>query len=310
MLGYPVALPLGHSGHAVALGQILPDEPVGVLVGPTFPTVVRCRKIELHPAYGFDLCIPVELRPVVRRDGPHPPGMPRHQFQHGAIGFGGRPRSQFADEHVASFALHQRQDAVAALPEAFAHDRVDLPMPAPFPALHRRRPLADPPLPGQPSSAVVAPVTLPALLAGSSQMQMQGAPGLQIPPHVPVNRLVADRQLPGPPKVPGHLLGTPFLLQQFFDPSEFRAPKLAVAPRPLPPRHRSLLRPPSPIPPVMRRGVSPQFTPHRAPVPAKFPGDRRLAQPHPPQGRQRAPFFCIELPVVHPHLPARLPHLS
>ena len=25
-----------------------------------------------------------------------------------------------------------------------------------------------------------------------------------------------------------------------------------------------------------------------------------------PQRRKRAPLFCIELPVVHPHLPARL----
>lgn len=118
---------------------------------------------------------------------------------------------------------------------------------------------------------------------------------------MPVDRLVADRQLPRPPKIPGHLFGAPCLPQQLLHPRKLLPPKLAVAPRPLPPRHRFLIRPRTTISAVIPRRVPPQLPPYRAPVPPKLPHDLRLAPSHAPQCRQRTPLFCIELSVVHPH---------
>ena len=56
-----IALGLRQAGHAFALGQILPDESVGVLVGAAFRTVVRRGEVELHGADRLHLFIPVEL---------------------------------------------------------------------------------------------------------------------------------------------------------------------------------------------------------------------------------------------------------
>jgi 2,4-dienoyl-CoA reductase-like NADH-dependent reductase (Old Yellow Enzyme family) len=41
-------------------------------------------------------------------------------------------------------------------------------------------------------------------------------------------------------------------------------------------------------------------------LPVAPSGDGRLAQPHSPQRGQRTALFCIELLVLHPHLPAIL----
>ena len=45
------------------------------------------------------------------------------------VGFGHGPGAQLADEHVGPRSFDQREDAVAALPGAFSHHRVELPMP-------------------------------------------------------------------------------------------------------------------------------------------------------------------------------------
>ena len=68
MFGDLITLVLGYFGHRFAFWKILPNEPVGVLIGPALPTVMRGREVELDRTERFDLAIPVELRPVVRRN--------------------------------------------------------------------------------------------------------------------------------------------------------------------------------------------------------------------------------------------------
>src|SRR5438309_587115 len=51
--------------HALAFGQILPDQPVGVFIGASFPGMVRGGEVELHSALFFDLPVAVELGAVV-----------------------------------------------------------------------------------------------------------------------------------------------------------------------------------------------------------------------------------------------------
>ena len=95
MFGDLVALVLGYFGHRFAFGKILPEESVGVLIGPALPTVMRGREVELDRTDRFDLAVPVELGPVVCRDAAHPSRMTRQQPEQGAVGFGGGARLEF-----------------------------------------------------------------------------------------------------------------------------------------------------------------------------------------------------------------------
>ena len=63
-----MAVVLGQVRHAPALGQVLADQPVGVLVGPPFPGVVRRREVETGAGRPFDRRVVVELRLVVGGD--------------------------------------------------------------------------------------------------------------------------------------------------------------------------------------------------------------------------------------------------
>ncbi len=67
----PMAVVLGECRHAAPLGEVLPQQPVGVLVGPPFPRVVRGREVEPGAGGSLDRRVVVALRPVVGRDGPH-----------------------------------------------------------------------------------------------------------------------------------------------------------------------------------------------------------------------------------------------
>ena len=55
--------------HGGALGAVLPNEPVGVLVGATLPRVIRSGKVEGRVGGSLDVTIAVELGPVVDSDG-------------------------------------------------------------------------------------------------------------------------------------------------------------------------------------------------------------------------------------------------
>ncbi len=66
-----IAVVLRQEHHALFLGQVLANEPVGVFVGPAFPRMVRRREVEAGAGALLDRGVAVELGPVVRRDGPH-----------------------------------------------------------------------------------------------------------------------------------------------------------------------------------------------------------------------------------------------
>ena len=52
-----------------ALGQVLPDEAVGVLVGAAFPRMVRRRKIDFRVQDVFQFPVVMKLGAIVSRDG-------------------------------------------------------------------------------------------------------------------------------------------------------------------------------------------------------------------------------------------------
>ena len=80
----------------MALGEILPDEAVGVLVGPSFPAMMRGGEVEPHPALRLDLRIAMELRPVVGGDRLELFRVPPHQGEGGFAGLLHRPGRQLA----------------------------------------------------------------------------------------------------------------------------------------------------------------------------------------------------------------------
>ena len=65
-----MAVELGQVGHAVALREVLPPQPVGVLVGAALPAVVRRGEVEACGRLLFDGRVVVEVGAVVRRDRP------------------------------------------------------------------------------------------------------------------------------------------------------------------------------------------------------------------------------------------------
>ena len=304
MFGDLVALVLGYFGHRLAFWKILPDQPVGVLVGPALPAVMRGGEVELDRTQRFHLAIPVELRPVVRRDRAHPPRMTRQQVQQRAVGGGRGACGKFSQQEVAALALDQGENTVAALSRALAHHGIDLPVAELAPPLHTRGPLSNHSFSRQSPSAVVSPVAFPAALARTAQMFVQRASTSQILPDVPVDGLVADRQFAFQAQVPGDLFRAPLLPQQLFHSLPLLGSKLAVAPRVSPSRLGSLLRLIRSIPAIVPRPVAPQLPPHCAPVSSQFPGDLRRVQTHHSQRRQYAPLSPIELPILHPYLRA------
>lgn len=53
----------------MSLGQVLPDQSIGVLIQTSLPGVMRCRKVECGVGSGFDLFVLMELGAVIRGDG-------------------------------------------------------------------------------------------------------------------------------------------------------------------------------------------------------------------------------------------------
>ena len=52
---------LSQGGHALALGEVLADQAVGVLVGSPFPAVVRRGEVVFHSTARFHPRVAVEL---------------------------------------------------------------------------------------------------------------------------------------------------------------------------------------------------------------------------------------------------------
>src|SRR2546425_9122281 len=95
----------------------------------------------------------------------------------------------------------------------------------------RRGAGADRALAGQPAAAVVAAVALAALFPRPAQVTVERAPLALVLPEVPIDRLVADRELLVEPPPPGALLGAPVLPHQGLHAGPIRRREPPIAPR-------------------------------------------------------------------------------
>ena len=66
--------------HALFLGPVLANEPVGVFVGPAFPRMVRRREVKAGASRMLDHGVAMELGAVVGGDGPDRTGLAPKQL--------------------------------------------------------------------------------------------------------------------------------------------------------------------------------------------------------------------------------------
>ena len=135
-----VALGLCQVLEASSLGQILADEPVEVLVAAAFPGVVRGREVAAQLGASLQQLVVVELSTVVESDGLEGAGLPFDDGLHRGGGLRLVARIELANDRVAGFAFHHRQQAVRG---AMAHDGVGFPVADSTPCLDDRGSLGD-----------------------------------------------------------------------------------------------------------------------------------------------------------------------
>jgi len=154
-------------GHARPLRQVLTNQSVGVLVGPAFPRVVRCREIEPHAGRALDVLVAVELGAVICGDRVDlVRGVPFDQLDSSHCGLLGGTGAQLADLQEPCLAFDQADDAVLA---RITDNGVNFPVPDVLTQLDGGRSLGDMAFAGQTSAAVVVPVALASLLASSAR---------------------------------------------------------------------------------------------------------------------------------------------
>ena len=194
------------------LGQILAYQAVGVLAGPALPGVVRLGKVELSRGQSLNALIVVELRPVIRSNGPDLIA-PDHENQ-GLAGLLHGFVSQFANEDEPGLAVDQGQDA--GLGPGPMHE-IRFKMSLQKPLFRGRRPLRDVSFPAQNAAAVMRSISLSSAFTALAQVLVKNAAVSLVSPDIPIDGLVADAHHPAPAKHQGNLLWRPIRQEKTAD---------------------------------------------------------------------------------------------
>ena len=180
---------LGQAGQADTFGEVLAEKAIEILVGPTLPPVVRRREVDGDAGGCFDRLVVMKFGAIVGghgleglRGSPHQPAEP---LRHAPA----RPISELAEQGEAALALDERGHAVGR------HDAdhgVHFPMPKFRAVVHDAGALADRPLAGEPSPAVVGPVPFSPALGGTPELAKELPAAPFVVPDVRVDGFVAD----------------------------------------------------------------------------------------------------------------------
>src|SRR6266851_2491407 len=81
----PIAIGLGEVGHALALGEILAEQAIGVFVGAAFPSMVWRGEVETRRRRSLEAGVVVEFGAVIDGDGLHVMGLRGDQLLHAVI---------------------------------------------------------------------------------------------------------------------------------------------------------------------------------------------------------------------------------
>ena len=146
-------------------------------------------------------------------------------------------------------------------------------------------------------TAVVVAIALASLLLCAAQVSVESPARLLVAPHVPVDRLVADRQIRLQRQSSCDLLWAPTLCKEGIDPLEVACGEVLI-----PARARSapighLLGLAGAIASVGRGAIPHQLAPDRAPVASQLTGDCRISRTLHSKGSEHIPLLRGDLAI-------------
>lgn len=146
-------------------------------------------------------------------------------------------------------------------------------MPVLIPVLNVGRAFVDHTLAAQNTAGIIAFIALAAFLQGLAQVLVQAATASEIPPYMPVDRLVADGKASGGRPHSGYLFRAPVLSEELMNIRPLRLGELPPAARGTPANSGMAVGFVRPIAVVLGASVAPYLPGNRAPVPPQTLGN-------------------------------------
>ena len=221
------ALALSERGEVSAFGQVLSKEPIGILIGAAFPSVMGKGEVDFGVEALLESFVHMELSTVVRSDGVDGMRFVAQDVGGALEGLLRADAGEFADAYESTLAFdHCDCGRLAA-----AVDGVDLPVAEPGARGDDLGSVGNHAFAGEASAAVLAGIALPASLVGAAEMAPEGAAVGSVVPDVEVDRFDAHHAGAFGPQATNDLLGTDVVPQHAFDGHEVLGDITLIPPR-------------------------------------------------------------------------------
>jgi hypothetical protein len=290
-----MAASLSKIGEGSPLGQVLPDEAVGVFVGAPFPGVMRRGEVDRGVEGLFDDLVAVKLDSVVEGNGSHGMRLSGEEFNQASVGVLDGGAGQRADADQAALALDGGGDAGFAA----AVDRVAFPVAEAAPHSDDGWAILEHAFARKATAAVVSAVALAPPLRGATQVGPKDATALFVLPDPEVDGLVAHDGPAESAKSSDDLFWAPVPLQQPNDQCEVTRIVAAIAPRAAAATIGHLDRRVRSVRSVVRGSITLQLPRNGAAMSAENPRDPQRRVASLPQRRDMISFFCAQLSINH-----------
>ena len=286
--GDGVAVRLGEMAERRALGEILADEAVGVLVGAAFPGLMGSGEVDGSMERLLERLVAVELDSIVRGDGADGMRFVGEEFDQLGVGVDDGGAGERGEAEKAALALDGGDDAGLAL----AMNGVGLPVAEAGTRGDHGWSIGDHAFTREPATAVLAGVALAPPLVGAAEVTPQRAAARLVRPDVQVERLGAHHPDPLDTQPADNLLGAEVRAQHRLDRREVFG-GVAFVPAGAPPSTVGLLhREHRAVEAIVRTSVASDLAMDGTAMPVE--GDRDLLDRLPLASHccDRVSFFC------------------